>query len=637
MDFPPDSGCRFGRRFGTSVMRIPEVSSSLPVPVMPSVALQSRIQAFEALSAPSSSSSLIPVHQTPSSTTPPKSNDSTTSTNFLDTPISPTASILHPISPFTPSTASSRSPSPSPPNLGRKTSLIDLKDWIIEDGLVDGPSTFRHTLSGGTSTSKLNGIRELSKTPPPRKPIPTYRASNVSVTPLINLESPPKPRPALPPRKPSYNDRDREPAPAQRSVSGSSETGATLRPPARSDSLTIDHTYPPGVHRFGAGRIGHAPASSISSFHSVSLSSDGSNIESIENTTKPPSFTFDADTSSITDIDTASIAESFENVSVPSAVSPSMAIPFDWEKAMGKSKSSPKLEPPRLPQRPGTKAPPPLPPKPLSRSVSASSSSTTISTNARRPPPPPPPYLPFSRSRPPSSRASLASTSASASASDRSSILSNATTTSRTSTSTRSSAQVGSSAKPSALLRETPVPPAARARYESLFCRAVQGRRKAERKRQKSKVLAPTPLSVKKGRQAAGWRGLSVDLITNHEDHPYLSADKEKADEINHEDEEDSVIVGPEERLNGRIVKHIWNASRLDRKKLRDIWNDCDPQAIGSLDRDAFVKGMWRIDEELRRAQLARRTSALSAASSQRIPHRPLPPPRMSNTSQLLI
>ncbi|KIK83214.1 hypothetical protein PAXRUDRAFT_832100 [Paxillus rubicundulus Ve08.2h10] len=617
---------------------------------MPSASLQSRIQAFEALSTPSSSSS------TTIFTIPAKSNNGTTSTNLLETPVSPTASAFHPIVPFAAPT-SSRSPSPSPPNLGRKTSLIDLKDWILEDGPVDAPA-FRHTLSGGIN--KLNGIRELSRTPPPRKPIPTYGTLNSSSTPLINFElppkprpptrprepshnapstplinfeSPPKPRPPLPPRKPSYNASD--PVPVQHSVSVGSETGAMLRPPGRSDSLTIEHTYPPGVPKFGAGRIGHASVSSISSFHSVSLSSDGNGVQihGSENTSKPPSFILDANAGGITDTDTASIAESFENVSVPSAISPSTAIPFDWEKAMGKSKSSPKLEPPRLPQRPSPKVTSPLPPSPIARSASVSSSTTT-NTKTRRPPPPPPSYQPFSRSRPPSSRASLASTSASTS--DRSSIISNVTTTSRTSTSTRSSAQFGGSAKPS-LLRPTPVPPAARARYESLFISAVQGRQKAEKKKQNSKSLAPLPLPVKKGRQAAGWRGLSVDLITNQEDHPYSSADKEKADTSDSEDEPKFVQVGLEESLNGRIVKRIWSASRLDRKKLRDIWNDCDPQSTGSLNCGAFVQGMWRIDEELRRAQLAQRTSALTAASSQRIPHRPLPPPRTLSTSRLVV
>src|SRR5258706_15386354 len=31
--------------------------------------------------------------------------------------------------------------------------------------------------------------------------------------------------------------------------------------------------------------------------------------------------------------------------------------------------------------------------------------------------------------------------------------------------------------------------------------------------------------------------------------------------------------------------------------------NECDPSSQGALNLDGFVKGMWRIDEELRRTQ----------------------------------
>ena len=516
---------------------------------MPSASLQSRIQAFEALSSSSSATMTTTKHVDDTS-------------NLLESPISPTASTFHPIAPLVAPISSngSRSPSPSTPSLVSQASLIDLKDWIVEDGPVEPPSVFRHTLSVGIG--KLNGIRESSRTPSPsRKPTPSN-----SSTPLINFDSPPKPRPPLPPRKPSGNTADR--GPAQRSVSVGSETGATLRPPGRSDSLSIEHTYPPGAHKFGAARVGHASASSISSFHSVSLSSDGSHIEipSPEISNKPPSLTFETDSATI-DIDTASIAESFENVSAPSAASPSTAISFDWEQGISKSRTSPKRESPSLPNRLATKTAPIVPPKPLARSVSTSSSSTTTTTTTRRPPPPPPPYQP--RSRPSSSRASVVSTSASAS--DRSSILSNVTTTSRTSVSTRNSTQFGGSVKSSPLLRPTPVPPPARSRYESLFDSAVRGRRRAGKRAQKTKLLSPPSMSPKKGRQAAGWRGLSVDLITNPEDHPVLSSEK-GIEESDGEEGEESSPVAPEEKLNGRIVKYIWGASRLDRQTLRSIW-----------------------------------------------------------------
>ncbi|EGO21113.1 hypothetical protein SERLADRAFT_398428, partial [Serpula lacrymans var. lacrymans S7.9] len=70
----------------------------------------------------------------------------------------------------------------------------------------------------------------------------------------------------------------------------------------------------------------------------------------------------------------------------------------------------------------------------------------------------------------------------------------------------------------------------------------------------------------------------------------------------------------------------IWGASRLDKEKLRNIWLDCDSARSGSLDRDAFVKGMWRIDEELRRAQLGRRISSSSSSSLYRARQPPKTP-----------
>ncbi|KAG1903834.1 uncharacterized protein F5891DRAFT_1208489 [Suillus fuscotomentosus] len=536
---------------------------------MPSAALQSRIKAFEALA-----------DQRPSQTTtkpsfvvlkakyPPSSNTN----NLLESPISPTSDSIPPIAPFTPSKSLSRSPSPSPPNLGRRTSLIDLKDWIVDDGPNGAPSGVSHY-----NGRHLKGFPDIRRTPPqvPHKPA-AARLAPMSSAPLINLESPPKSRPPLPPRKPSYASTDSSPSISNSAISDSS---ATLRPPGHSDSLTVEHTYPPPrPHAFGSARASHAPASSISSFHSVSLS-DGSDLKLMSSRLSvQSSLVTNGDNDGSVDGDIASIADSFENVSVTSAISPTTNVPFDWGKAASNGNGIPRPEPPKLPQRPGTKLP--LSP-PVSRSVSTSSS-ITPTTHRPRPPPPPP----QSRTKLPS-RTSPASTSASTS--DRSSILSNATTASLTSISTT-----------------------------SISTRNSGHRRKAAKK---AKLKSPpsSTLSVKKSRQAAGWRGLSVDLITNPEDHPSLPL----KDAESENDDTHLVPVGPEERLGGRIVKLVWNASKLDRGKLRDIWNDCDPSSTGFLDREAFVKGMWRIDEELRRAQLTRRTSALSAASSQRIPHRP--------------
>ncbi|KAG1754349.1 hypothetical protein EDB19DRAFT_1968762 [Suillus lakei] len=562
---------------------------------MPSAALQSRIKAFEALA-----------DQRPSQTTAkPSAKYPPSSTNLLESPISPTSDSFQPIAPFTPPKSLSRSPSPSPPNLGRRTSLIDLKDWVVDDGPNGALSGVTHY-----NGRHLKGFPDLSKAPPQiaHKPA-AARSAPMSSAPLINLESPPKSRPPLPPRKASYTSTDSTPSISNTVISDSS---TTLRPSGRSDSLTVEHTYPPPrPHAFGSARVSHAPASSISSFHSVSLSSDGNDPKPMSpRLSVQSSLVTNGDNDGSVDGDIVSIADSFENVSVTSAISPTTNIPFDWGKVIGNGNGRP--EPPKLPQRPSTKL---LLSPSVSRSVSTSSS-TTPTTRRPRPPPPPPPQS-LSRTKPPS-RTSPASTSASTS--DRSSILSNATTTSLTSITTRNSGQL--THKASLLLRPTPVPPAARTRYEVLFVATVISRRKAEKAAKKVKRKSPpsSTLSVKKSRQAAGWRGLSVDLITNPEDHPIPSSKDADSD---NDDDADQVPVGPEERLGGRIVKLVWSASKLDRGKLRDIWNDCDPSSTGLLDREAFIKGMWRIDEELRRAQLTRRTSALSAASSQRIPHRP--------------
>lgn len=520
---------------------------------MPSAALQSRIKAFEALADQRPSPS---PHTTTSyhafSFKPPQAKYPPSST-LLESPISPTSDSFHPIAPFTSPKSLNRSLSPSPPNLGRKSSLIDLKDWIVDDGPNETSSAVTvlpHILIG--NGKYLKDIRELSKTPPPipSKPAPV-RSAPIAPGPLIHFESPPKSRPPLPPRKPSYTSTD-----CSVSICSVSDSSSTLRPPERSDSFPVEHTYPPpSPHAFGSVRIRHAPASSISSFHSVSLSYDGNELKPASPGLLSPGTIGDNDSS--VDGDVVSIADSFEKVS---AISPTTTVPFDWEKALSKSTGTPRPEAPKLPQRPGTK-----PPLPVSRSVSASSSSTTTT---RRPAPPPPltSHQSLSRTKLPSSRTSLASTSASTS--DRSSILSNATTTSRTSISTRNSGQLVH--KASLLLRPTPVPPAARARYETLFVATVICRRRAEKAARKAKLKSPpsSPV-VKKSRQAAGWRGLSVDLITNPEDHPILSLKEEDSDD---DDDAEQVPVGPEERLGGRIVRLVWSASKLDRQKLRDIW-----------------------------------------------------------------
>jgi len=97
-----------------------------------------------------------------------------------------------------------------------------------------------------------------------------------------------------------------------------------------------------------------------------------------------------------------------------------------------------------------------------------------------------------------------------------------------------------------------------RTRYEKVFVANILYQRKQAATNQAS--------FPKKQRQAVGWRGLSVDLLMNPDGPVGNDTPKESvAEQV-----ED--VVGPDERLDGCIIKVIWSASKLDREKLRDIW-----------------------------------------------------------------
>jgi len=289
--------------------------------VMPSASLQDRIKAFETLGA-----------------SPPRGNGtyhSSTYPSILEEPISPQAKSISTIAPFTPPHSISGSPSPSPPNLGRKSSLIDLKDWIVDDGPLPLPQPHPNSKHMNGKPATNDGIARKSRE--------WNGHASANAAPLINLESPPIPksvkRPPLPSRKPSY-------------PSLTTANNYALRPPGRSDSLTVEqHTYPPFSNGSHNGP-GHVPASSVSSFHSVSLSSDGGS-ETRGEQAHIAIFPIDRENSGGSG-DTNSLDESFENVSSTCAVSPTTAstLAFDWGEAMSKAKQ---MAPPRLPQRPSPK------------------------------------------------------------------------------------------------------------------------------------------------------------------------------------------------------------------------------------------------------------------------------------------
>ncbi|KJA27124.1 hypothetical protein HYPSUDRAFT_63384 [Hypholoma sublateritium FD-334 SS-4] len=576
---------------------------------MPSTTIQSRISAFESLAtAPKSPPSAKHV----SSSSPDRYTD------ILETPVSPVMAIpLKPVAIVT-----RPSPSPSPPNLGRKTSLIDLKDWVFDDGPVPLRNGFAD--SSKTPTQQVFASGQSTNGPPlisfesPPKPKPKPKPAGLTAALKTNPQLPPQ----LPPRKPSYT---------------------TLNPlasapqPRRTDSLTAEHAhrYPPlaidSDQRSQNGST-HAPSSSISSFHSVSLSEDYEPSTPGSVTSHIATFPMDALHSSppparrAGDSDSVSLSESYEEVSASSLASPNTErlINLAWDRAPVPRKAVP----PRLPERPNSARPttvrsPPPPAYPVARmnsgsgsssnspilrpTVSAASSSSSIVI--------PTPYVPRRAAPPPPSRSS-----------DRSSIQSTTTTHSQSS-STHSYVSAQVPVLPILKTkRPTPVPLGVRRRYEAVFTANVVQRRRAERPDasvgEKPALLSP---GEARGRRAVGWRGLSVDLITG--DEMGGGPPPPGGDAV-------SEVVGPSEKLEGPIVRLIWRRSGLDKEMLAEIWNECDLTGQGALGVDAFVKGMWRIDEELRRAQASAIKSATRGSGGYRTqnvraaPKLPSRPPR---------
>jgi len=491
--------------------------------------------------------------------------------DFLESPPPPTMTTA----PLQPVQTTKPSPSPSPPNLGRKTSLIDLKDWVVDDGHFKSP----------TPKSMAN-----DPSPPP---------------PLIDLHSPPrtkpkpKPKPAilsskppqLPPRK----------SPSHSSLRSSAAAAAPqlnfLYPPRRQDSFTVDQPH-------SQSSSGHAPSSSISSFHSVSLSSDtDTTAGSISNFVA--TFPIDRErswSSATQETDSLSLTESYEDVSASSALaSPVTVERIEWQYATRKMNL-----PPKLPDRPPTaskpssftknlnlKASPSLPAclsrspsiasgsvpsSPIMRpSLSRHSSVSTLNNTSTVPPyspytprraaPPPPPTLSGNPPPPIPSRSS-----------DRSSILSSTTSHSLSSHSSSSPSPTLTSALRSK--RPTPVPLAARKRYEVLFARNVIQREKVLSSKDKDlKTNAQlSPPAETRNRRAAGWRGLSVDLITGVEEFVGLSPQTTTANrngdlEMDHNSTENVYeAVGSDAKLEGPIVKFIWKKSGLESMRLAEIW-----------------------------------------------------------------
>jgi hypothetical protein len=106
----------------------------------------------------------------------------------------------------------------------------------------------------------------------------------------------------------------------------------------------------------------------------------------------------------------------------------------------------------------------------------------------------------------------------------------------------------------------------------------VRARRKAEKlaAASNSNFLAPPNSTASAGagrkmRKAAGWRGLSVDLITHPEENALAPNDTGNGS-LESMDSNETEDVRPDDRLDGYTVKRIWTCSKLEPSKLRDIW-----------------------------------------------------------------
>jgi len=613
----------------------------------PSTSIQSRISAFEALK-----------DQRPGQSNPKILNDfgdlvdgarsPPDPTIILEEPIPPAAESLSTISPspspsplnrvHSLSGSDAHSPSPSPPNLGWKTSLLDLNDWVVDvegpnigsvTGIGNGPiSAVPHRWRPPPSPSPSLNTRPL---PPRRRDMPERstgpRAATNAATPLIELESdssPPKSKsaPPIPPKKIPANKLTNGKStlsphlPPRHPSSSTSVSPAprTLPLPKRTDSLTVEpqHVYPPFLKLDTAtnGRGRHAPASSVSSFHSVSLSDGGDTGTPSSVTSFVFTYPMDRNITGNTNgsgnngsihgggDDSGSLDESFENVSTISGS-------YVYDFAYGSFPPSKPQIPPRLPERPNKsrthasanatpmtqsamtsplRGPVPLP---LPRIPSSSSI-----TSGRRMPPPPPPSSHRDSSTASRNTASSRASPPSTAASDRSSILSTATTgTSYTSgsshTPTINKTTVGPLIPPSdRFARRPPIPASAKHRYEKLFYSNIDVRNKATLDKSQKEIAgllsvpgvgASCPTSIKKARKAAGWRGLSVDLITNPDENPPSLPPSQPGSRRGSMESAGSAGMGERgkgDRLDGVIVRRIWMCSKLDREKLRVIWYD---------------------------------------------------------------
>ena len=463
---------------------------------------------------------------------------------LLDVPISPSTSSKFPLlkPSASPSITPPRSRSESPDGLSVGTSVIDLSEL---EQPIQNPPQLPARPSSAASKSQTNPSSRDSTSSYDASRFSFEMASSRSTDSHVGspLTSPPLPR------KPPFlqgGSQSTSPPDSSKAVhnaqfshdAGDSISSSWYKISPSSSPQFLD------VHSAltaGSPRKSHGHALSTSSLQSVSLSSDGDAGEPAGSTSTP------------------SVAETiaaFNNKAstpiMPQPI-PEYSLPYIPRKnprlrdsnatlpafAVVGAKSAP-LSPAKSTPPPLPARKPNLPARPFAASSASSSAQSVPSLSIRRVAPPPI-YPPSISLRPTSSTSVMNTRVSSASSVER---------------------------------RKPPIPLGAHKRYEMLFDKNVE-RGSPSR----------TPLS------SSGWRG---------------------ADGL-----EDVSICGP--RMSGAMVKSIWLCAKLPKGTLRQIWQDflylscgicsngtiragCDPDKAGSLDRDAFVRGMWAIDSELAKA-----------------------------------
>jgi hypothetical protein len=102
------------------------------------------------------------------------------------------------------------------------------------------------------------------------------------------------------------------------------------------------------------------------------------------------------------------------------------------------------------------------------------------------------------------------------------------------------------------------------------FLQQRNAQKAKENEKPTSGLLSP-PSEVARNRRAAGWRGLSVDLIVDPEG-PTTNGEQNSLPESQRDKGAINDAVDHDDKLEGVIVRLIWKKSGLDSTRLAEIW-----------------------------------------------------------------